>query len=96
MRNRYIVAYDISEPRRLRRTYNKMNGFGDPLQYSVFVCDLSPKERIILEEALTEIIDLQEDRVLIINLGAQEGRGAASIQALGRQFTPAKAEALVV
>lgn len=96
MRNRYIVAYDISEPRRLRRTYNKMNGFGDPLQYSVFVCDLSPKERIILEEALTEIIDLKEDRVLIINLGAQEGRGAASIQALGRQFTPTKAEALVV
>ena len=96
MRNRYIVAYDISEPRRLRRTYNKMNGFGDPLQYSVFVCDLSPKERIILEEALTEIIDLKEDRILIINLGAQEGRGAASIQALGRQFTPTKAEALVV
>ena len=96
MRNRYIVAYDVSDARRLRRTYNKMNGFGDPLQYSVFACDLSAKERIIMEEALTEIIDLQEDRVLIINLGPAEGRGAAAIQSLGRQFKPAKAEALIV
>lgn len=96
MRNRYLVAYDVSDARRLRRTYNKMNGFGDPLQYSVFACDLSPKERIIMEEALTEIINLQEDRVLIINLGPAEGRGAEAISALGRQFKPARAEALIV
>ena len=38
MRNRHIVAYDVSDPARLRRVHRKMNGFGDALQYSVFAC----------------------------------------------------------
>ena len=49
MRNRHIVAYDVSDPARLRRVHRKMNGFGDPLQYSVFACDLSAKERVLQE-----------------------------------------------
>ena len=43
MRNRFLVCYDVSDSKRLARTYRKMNGFGDPAQYSVFICDLSPK-----------------------------------------------------
>ena len=43
MRNRFLVCYDVSDPKRLARTYREMNGFGDPAQYSVFICDLSPK-----------------------------------------------------
>ena len=53
-----------------------MNGFGEPAQYSVFICDLSPKERALLEEALTEVLNLKEDRVLIVDMGPSEGRGA--------------------
>ena len=45
MRHRFLVCYDVADPRRLARTYRKMNGFGEPAQYSVFICDLSPKER---------------------------------------------------
>ena len=29
MRNRYIVAYDVSDGKRLRSVFKKMNGFGD-------------------------------------------------------------------
>ena len=75
MRNRYIVAYDVSDGKRLRRVFRKMNGFGDALQYSVFACDLSSKERVIMEEALTDIINLKEDRVIIIDIGPTEGKG---------------------
>ena len=57
MRNRFLVCYDVSDSNRLARTYRKMNGFGDPVQYSVFICDLSPKERVLLEEALTEVLN---------------------------------------
>ncbi len=96
MRNRYIVAYDVSDDKRLRRTFKKMNGFGDPLQYSVFVCDLSSKERVIMEEALTEIINLKEDRVLIIDTGPVDGRGSDAVRTLGRQLKPNRREALVV
>ena len=96
MRNRFIVAYDVSDARRLRRTFKKMNGFGDPLQYSVFACDLSRKERVLLEEALTEIINLKEDRVLIIDTGPVHERGSETLSTLGRQLKPEAREVTVV
>lgn len=96
MRNRYVVAYDVSDARRLRRTFKTMNGFGDAIQYSLFVCDLSSKERILMEEALTEIINHKEDRVLVIHIGPAEGRGAGAMHTLGRQIVPAQREVLVV
>jgi CRISPR-associated protein Cas2 len=44
-RHRCIVAYDVRDPARLRRTHQVMLGFGDPLQLSIFLCDLAPAER---------------------------------------------------
>ena len=96
MRNRYIVTYDVSDTKRLHKTFKKMNGFGDPLQYSVFVCDLSSKERIIMEETLTEIINFKEDRVLIIDIGPVDGRSVDAVRVLGCQLKPHRREALVV
>lgn len=96
MRNRYLVAYDVSDPKRLRQTHKKMTGFGDPVQYSVFICELSSKERVLLEEALTAIIHHQEDQILIVNLGPIDGRGSASLKALGRQVLPAQREVVIV
>ena len=96
MRNRYVVAYDVSDAKRLRRTFKTMNGFGDAIQYSLFVCDLSSKERIIMEEALTEIINHKEDRVLVINIGPADGRGSEAMTTLGRQIVPVQREVLVV
>lgn len=96
MRNRFIVAYDISDGKRLRRIFKKMHGFGDALQYSVFACDLSSKERVIMEEALTEIMNLKEDRVIIVDVGPVEGRGGEVVRTLGRQTKPRQREALVV
>ena len=84
MRNRFLVCYDVSDSKRLARTYTKMNGFGDPAQYSVFICDLSPKERVLLEEALSEVLNLKEDRALIVDLGPSEGRGSKSLTILGK------------
>ena len=96
MRNRFIVAYDVTDAKRLRKTFKKMNGFGQPLQYSVFACDLSRKERVLLEEALTEIIDLKADRVLIIDTGPVDGRGSDRLQTLGRQLLPEAREVTIV
>ena len=96
MRNRYIVAYDVSDAKRLRQTHKKMNGFGEPLQYSVFSCDLSSKERVIFEEALTGIINLKEDRILIIDTGPAEGKAANALKTLGRQLKPGGRDVTVV
>ena len=84
------------DPRRLARTYRKMNGFGEPAQYSVFICDLSPKERALLETALTEILNLKEDRVLIVDMGPSEGRGRESFTTLGTARELPRRSAMII
>ena len=96
MRNRFLVCYDVADPKRLARTYKKMNGFGEPAQYSVFICDLSPKERVLLEVALTEILNLKEDRALIVDTGPSEGRGRESFTTLGNALELPRRAAIIV
>ena len=84
MRTCYIVAYDIADPKRLQRVHHTMRGYGDPLQYSVFRCMLSPSERVLLIEALTPIINHREDQIMLINLGPADGRAQTSFEILGR------------
>jgi len=96
MRNRYLVAYDISDPKRLRLVFKTMRGFGDHLQYSVFRCDLSPQEQILLIEALTPLIHHGEDQVLIVDLGPAEGRAQNCYLVIGRPSPPPLRRTVVV
>lgn len=89
-------AYDVSDSKRLRRIFRRMNGFGNALQHSVFACDLSSRQQVLMEEALTEIIDLKDDRVIIINIGPAGGRGESGMHTLGRQTRSKQREALVI
>lgn len=95
MRNRYMVAYDVSDAARLRRVHGKLKGFGDAIQYSLFLCDLSRKELVIMKTALTEIINHHQDRVIIVDMGPADGRGSTAMQTLGRQAVPVVREVLV-
>ena len=85
MRHRYLVTYDVSDAKRLRRVFRKLMGFGSPLQYSVFQCDLSDVERLELKDALWRIINHAEDRVLIVDLGPADGRAVLAFECLGVQ-----------
>ncbi len=96
MRNLFLVCYDVSDPKRLTRTYRKMCGFGDPVQYSVFVCELSPKERVLLLEALTDALNLGQDRALIVDMGPSDGRGRDSVIALGNSREIQRPPAIVI
>jgi CRISPR-associated protein Cas2 len=94
-RIRYLVAYDISHPRRLRRVHRIAKDHGEPLQYSVFVCDLTPTELISLKRALLAEIKTTEDSIGIFNLGAPTTRGVQSIEFLGvRRDLPSDAPAI--
>lgn len=97
MRNVHVVCYDIADPKRLRRTYQTMQGFGAPLQYSVFRCDLSDVELIRLKEKLWSIMNMSEDRVLVMNLGPVDGRGDHCIESWGTQRSepPSRAAKIV-
>ena len=68
-RHRYLVAYDIREDRRLRSIASCMEGYGERIQYSVFVCDLSEQEAVLLRGDLQARMKASEDSVMIINLG---------------------------
>jgi CRISPR-associated protein Cas2 len=81
-RRRYLIAYDIADPVRLRRICTLMEDHGERLQYSVFLCDLSLGERAELEGAVLRIMHLGEDSVIQIDLGP--ATAPANIRALGR------------
>ncbi len=82
-RTRYLVAYDIREPRRLRRVHQVAKDFGFPLQYSVFICDVTALELLGLKRALTREAKLTEDSIAILDLGRPDGRGMECIEFLG-------------
>ena len=96
MRNVYLVAYDVCDPKRLRKTYRLMCGAGDPLQFSVFRCDLSEMEKQELMERLWDVLNLSEDRVMLVNLGPVEGRGDECVELWGEPLTTAPDRAAVV
>jgi CRISPR-associated protein Cas2 len=84
--NLYIVAYDISDPRRWRRVFRLMNGYGEWLQLSVFQCRLSRRRRVELKFALGAIIDHAQDHVVILDLGPATGI-RPRVESLGKPFT---------
>jgi CRISPR-associated protein Cas2 len=71
-RRRYLVAYDIRDDRRLRRVATCMEGFGDRIQYSVFVCDLSARELVEMRVAVEARMKWSEDSVMVVDLGRPE------------------------
>ena len=77
------MSYDIRDEKRLSQVHKAMLGFGEPVHYSVFRCDLTPKGRVELRAALTDLIDLEEDRVMIIDLGPVDGRALERIEFMG-------------
>lgn len=95
-RNRYVVCYDVRDPARLRRTHRAMLGFGDPLQYSVFLCELSRAERVMMERALRQTVALREDSVIVIDLGPARGIAARRIARLGVGSVPVAERGLVI
>ncbi|HWP57514.1 MAG TPA: CRISPR-associated endonuclease Cas2 [Candidatus Acidoferrales bacterium] len=78
MQARYLVCYDIADPRRLNRACRFMKERGLHLQLSVFLCSLSWPELSELKLSLRQLIDEAEDDVRIYPLP-----GAGPIVALG-------------
>jgi len=95
-RQTYVVSYDVSDPRRLRRVYRTLLGYGDHLQLSVFRCDLTVRELIELRGKLAEVIDHTEDQVLFVDVGPAEARGATAFSSIGRRYFAAERLAVIV
>lgn len=79
-RRRYLVAYDIRDDRRLRSIASCVEGYGTRIQYSVFVCDLSDQEAVLMRGDIETRMKPSEDSVMVIDLGmAGILRGSSSL-----------------
>lgn len=85
-RRRFLIAYDITEPRRLRRVIKIMEAYGTRLQYSVFLCDLSSSEELHWRGEMLDVIRLAEDSVVSIDLGPSASPATVRVLGVSRQL----------
>jgi CRISPR-associated protein Cas2 len=91
----YIIAYDISHPKRWRRVFQIMQGYGEWLQLSVFQCRLSRERHAELVALLDGIIHHEDDHVILLDLGLAE-RAVTRVVSLGKAFTSIEREPVIV
>lgn len=84
-RTRYLVSYDIADPKRLRRVSKTCEAFGSRIQYSVFECPLDDVRFEKLKAELHDTIHHEDDQVLFISLGPEDA--PFRIAALGQPYT---------
>lgn len=85
-RRRYLVSYDVADDRRRSRVFRVLEDHGDHLQFSVFLCELTERERVGLRQAVEEAIHHREDQVLVVDLGPADNDAGDRILSLGRTF----------
>src|SRR5260370_10926805 len=96
MRQTFIVSYDISDPKRLRKVFRLMKGYGHHVQLSVFRSQLTHRPLVELRARLGGIINHYQDQVLFVNVHPEEGRRNTSISAIGRAYKSPDRCAVVV
>ena len=86
-RTRYLVSYDVCEPKRLRRVAKTMEGFGTRIQYSVFECAMDELRLQRLKSELHPLLHHEEDQVLFVSLGPEDSSQGLRIEAMGQPYT---------
>ena len=81
----YVVSYDIPDDRRRTRVHSALTGYGTWVQFSVFECFLTSKQRALLEARLCKEINRREDTIRIYGLC---GTCTGKVQVLGQGDTP--------
>ncbi|MBX3721358.1 MAG: CRISPR-associated endonuclease Cas2 [Turneriella sp.] len=66
-RRNYLVTYDITRPKFLKKVFKICSGYGRNLQYSVFWCALTIEDVQILADKLKPLL-CAEDQILFFRL----------------------------
>ncbi|MDN5874688.1 MAG: CRISPR-associated endonuclease Cas2 [Sinobacteraceae bacterium] len=91
----YLVSYDIRDPKRWRRIFKLMKGYGEWLQLSVFQCRMSRRRQAEMIELLDGILNRKEDALLIVDVGPAD-QVKPKIISLGEKFQPVAREPIIV
>ncbi|WP_312714762.1 CRISPR-associated endonuclease Cas2 [Corynebacterium flavescens] len=66
---RTLICYDVTNDKRRTRLAKLLSSYGDRIQYSVFVTDISPARLLRLKDEAKAKIDSAEDSILFCDLG---------------------------
>ncbi|HVX90844.1 MAG TPA: CRISPR-associated endonuclease Cas2 [Candidatus Paceibacterota bacterium] len=91
----YLVAYDIADPKRWRRVFRVMEGFGDWLQLSIFQCRLSRQRHAELIALLDGIIHHDDDHVILVDVGRAD-HVVPRVVSLGKAYAPVEREPIII
>ncbi|NOT11619.1 MAG: CRISPR-associated endonuclease Cas2 [Methylococcaceae bacterium] len=82
-RQLYIAAYDIADNKRLRKALYAVRTYASGGQKSVYECYLSTSEKVALLAEINSIINLQEDRFMLLKLDTR-----CRVRILGKAVPP--------
>jgi CRISPR-associated protein Cas2 len=88
MRRRYVISYDVSSDSRRTRIFELLQGYGDHVQFSVFLADLTEMELIVMRGRLLELMNEREDQTLIVDLGRETRALEQTLEVLGKPYRP--------
>lgn len=96
MQQYVLVSYDISDQKRWRKVFKLMKGYGEHVQYSVFICQLTELQKAKLQASLEDIIHLKNDQVMFVHIGpVKDGQLSKKISTIGKEFVPLDLKRLI-
>jgi CRISPR-associated protein Cas2 len=96
MRRCYLVCYDIRDPKRLRRIFQTMKGYGEHWQFSIFFCVLKDMDRVRMQADLEAEMNLKQDQALVVDLGPNEQEARKATTTIGPSLPKADSGMVVV
>jgi CRISPR-associated protein Cas2 len=89
-RRHYLISYDVASgkdgDKRRNKVFEACQQRGDHAQFSVFFCQLNPRELAELKATLIDIIDHRADQILIVDLGPGYHTVDDAVTSLGKPF----------
>ncbi|MBU6197183.1 MAG: CRISPR-associated endonuclease Cas2 [Cyanobacteria bacterium REEB446] len=79
----FLVMYDISDPKRLRKVHSICKKFGIPQQLSIFELKLTARKFILFLREIRQWINTKEDQLVYICLCTNCN---TKIKAIGEQW----------
>ena len=92
MRN-VFVAYDIRDDKRRNRLFKTLEGYGVPVQLSVFECEVTDHNLVRMYHQLGRIIEGGEDSVIVMELCHRCHR---NVKRMGRTSSARRGVTIVV
>ena len=83
-----VVAYDIADDRRRVRLHTLLLGYGDPVQESLFECEVTARQKLVLQRRIARLIAPATDRVRYYALCAKCATSIEDLTTGGRTPMP--------